>query len=192
MSDVPLPRLRAFAPLVALVAVVAPWARSIPLAGELRNDTRERMAQWMIANVPSGAKVFIDWKPYEPSFPGGEFSLTYLPRDRIIEALDVAKLRDSGHDYLLLSSLFYDRYFIQPTTAPLLRERLRGVFSRVPIAHQVQPRFGTYGFHNPAITLFSLRGDDFSALEQERDLKRRGELEKTGNERRAIFRWGFR
>jgi hypothetical protein len=88
-----------------------------------------------------------------------------------------------------LSSLFYNRYFSQPEGEPILRQRFREVFQRVPIVAQFEAESGTYGFHNPTLTLFSLKAEDFERLEYERLQKQRGEIEYTSNEVRARAKW---
>jgi len=165
-------RLRAVVPMLVLFAVCLPANRVLQLASEIKYDTRAQMADWMVANLPHGSKVYLDWKRYAPSFRRGEFQVTYIPRADILEKLNVAALKNSGFDYLVLSSLFYERYFTQPRAEPALRQIIRDVFNRVPIVKVVEPRYGTYGFHNPKLTLFSLKPEDFARLEEERRRKK--------------------
>jgi hypothetical protein len=54
---------------------------------------------------------------------------------------------------------------------------------------QLRASSGTYGFHNPTITLFSLAKEDFKRLDDEVAKKMRGELAQTSNEVRAQARW---
>jgi hypothetical protein len=115
------------------------------------------MAEWMKQNIPHGSKVAIDWRPYEPAFPEGEFALEYLPRANIASHLRLERLADSDYDYLLLSSLWYDRYFSQPRSDVTVRRRIEEVFNKVPVVKEFQPEHGTYGFHNPSVTLFALK-----------------------------------
>jgi len=143
----------------------------------------------MKANLPPGSKVFMDWSPYCPRFHENEFAVEYIPRAHIIPKLDVSQLRESDADYLILSSLYYDRYFKQPESNPVLRQRLREVFERVPVVTQIVPESGTYGFHNPVLTLFSLKDADFDALNQEIVKKRMGEISETSNDVRARGKW---
>ena len=173
----------------AVLAVAAPLWRSVVLARDINYDTRDEMAQWMKANLPQGSKVLMDWKPYCPNFHGEYFTVEHIPRARIILELDVPALRSSGAQYLVLSSLFYNRYFSQPEAQPTLRQRFREVFQRVPIVKQFEAPAGTYGFHNPTLTLFSLNSDDFARLDEERNRKLRGEIEYTSNEVRARAKW---
>lgn len=181
--------VRSLAYLCALVVVAVPLERTVELARDLPRDTRDQLAEWMKTNVPHGSKVLMDWKPYCPNFHGAYFEVEHIPRARIIPELDVRSLRSSGADYLILSSLFYNRYFSQPEGEAILRQRFREVFQRVPIVTQFEAESGTYGFHNPTLTLFSLKDEDFERLEYERLQKQRGEIEYTSNEVRARAKW---
>lgn len=157
--------------VVCSVALLAfPLSRSIFLAKDVANDTREQLANWMTSNLPHDAKVLMDWKPYCPNFHGEYFNVEHIPRARIIQDLSVNRLRNSGAQYLVLSSLFYDRYFSQPESAAILRQRFREIFTEVPIIKQFEAPEGTYGFHNPTLTLFSLDAFDFSKLDEQRKL----------------------
>jgi hypothetical protein len=102
----------------------------------------------------------MDWKPYCPNFHGQTFEVVHIPRADIMEGLDNRALKESGADYLILSSLFYDRYFSQPDAVPAFRQRIREVFNRLPVVARFEAPSGTYGFHNPTLTLFSLKDED--------------------------------
>jgi len=141
--------------LVALV-IFFPAKRSIELASEIRNDTRERMAEWMIENIPHGTEILVDWWPYSPQFPDDNFVITQMERRNIVQQFYINRLREAEQDYLMVSSLFYDRFFSQPKTSAHSRELIRGVF-RLPVIKEFAPEHGMYGFHNPTITLFSLK-----------------------------------
>ncbi len=148
----------AVAVAVALIVFI-PLHRTMALASDLRVDTRDRMVVWMKQTIPAGSKILMDWKPYCPNFHGEVFQIQHIPRADIIDGLDVSSLKESGADYLILSSLFYDRYFSQPDAVPAFRQRIREVFKRLPVVARFEAPSGTYGFHNPTLTLFSLRGD---------------------------------
>jgi len=180
---------RVIAPLAFLLVVAVPAQRTIGLARDVSDDTRDQMARWMKENLPAGSKVYLDWKPYAPRFFEGEFQITHIPRAHILEQLGADSLRKSGYDYLVLSSLFYDRYYSQPLAAPMYAEHIRQVFDRVPIVTQITAPRGTYGFHNPRLTLFSLKEQDFAKLDEERSQRQRGKLAHTTNEIRAQFSW---
>lgn len=181
--------VRAGALLATAVLFFFPLNRSVLLASEVTNDTRDRLALWMKQNLPPGSKVLMDWKPYCPNFHGHHFKVEHIPRAYIIKSLEPGALKNSGADYLVLSSLFYNRYFSQPEAQANLRQRFRDVFKKVPVITQFEAPSGTYGFHNPTLTLFSLKAEDFARLEEQRKQKMRGELEYTSNEVRARAKW---
>ena len=176
---------------VLLVLVIAlPLYRTYAFSSEIIDDTRERMEDWMLENLPRGSKVYLDWKRYAPEFWNNEFEITYIQRAKIMPRLDIRALKEADQEYLVLSSLFYDRYFSQPSSnAAAVRQRLREVFQRVPIIIEMRPKHGTYGFHNPTLTLFSLADKDFAALEEELRRERAGEIEETSNDKKTSFQW---
>jgi hypothetical protein len=57
---------------------------------------------------------------------------------------------------VILSSLFYDRYFRQPDGVPAFNRRIREVFRRLPVVGRFEESSGTCEFHKPGMTLFSL------------------------------------
>ena len=177
------------APMVALAALGITATRSIELASEVKNDTRVRMASWMKDNLPPGAKVRIDWQPYEPEFVKGEFQLDSFPSGKMMKYLNPAELKKSGYDYLLMSSLVYNRFFAQPQLDPVRRAVIRRAFQTVPVLKEITPIHGTYGFHNPTVTLFSLKPAAFAKLDAELAAKAEGKAEKTSNEVMASFNW---
>ncbi|MCB9029553.1 MAG: glycosyltransferase family 39 protein [Deltaproteobacteria bacterium] len=149
--------LHALASIGIFLLLISPVKRSLNLASELKPDTRDLMRSWMLDNVPQGSTILVDWKPYNPVFSEEEFTLVYLPRDDILSNLRMSKLRESKADFLLLSGLFYDRYFNQPNANPAFREIIRDVRGNFTTLKEFKPKYGTYGFHNPSLTLFDLK-----------------------------------
>ncbi|NDC39632.1 MAG: hypothetical protein EBZ48_16595 [Proteobacteria bacterium] len=183
-------RLRGLASAVLAIAVVTSATKTVRLASELKHDTRDEMAAWMRENLPPGSRVAVDWKPYAPSIKEPDFQVVYLPRASIIQELRVSRLRNAQYDYLVLSSLFYDRYFTQPHQQASLRQVFRYIYDQIPIVKELRPRYGTYGFHNPRLTLFSLKKEDLARLDQERALREAGTITQTSNQALASFKWG--
>ena len=174
---------------ILIGSVSSAGLRSYHLAAELQHDTRDEMGAWMVKNLPINSEVYLDWKRYGPTLPEGVFKVTYIPRAKLVETLDINKLKSSGKSYLVLSSLFYDRYFSQPHPHVTVRERIRQVFERVPIVKEFRPEHGTYGFHNPTLTVFSLKAEDFERLEQELAEKRAAQRTETSNDQLSNFPW---
>lgn len=175
--------------ILAVLVFIFPVWRSSTLAWEMLHDTRARSEEWMKANLPRGSKVYLDWKRYCPEFSKDEFDVTYIPRADILRLLDLNALKKSGKDYLVLSSLFYDRYFTDPDSPPGPRNIFRAIFERLPVVKEFAPAFGTYGFHNPVITVFSLKGSDIAALDSEIERKNRKEVAHTSNEDMSSMYW---
>jgi len=182
-------RLVAIAPVLILFMIGLPALRALHLASEIRDDTRDQMARWMSANLPHGSKIYLDWKRYAPFLKSSEFEVTHIPRATILELLNIGALKESGQDYMVLSSLFYERYFSQPSSVVPERQIFRDVFEKVPIIREIAPRYGTYGFHNPRLTLFSLRPEDFAALESELERARAGRSRENSNRAKTAFTW---
>lgn len=154
--------------IVAGATVLFPMARSLQLASELYQDTRTRAGNWMREHLPRGAKVLITYYPrYSPEFETDEFDVVTLMQGNLMRQLDLDNLRRSGAQYLVLSSLFYERYFDPPLPeGAVFRERIRDVFRKVPVLARFSPQHGTYGFHNPVLVVFSLSEVDFGSLRE--------------------------
>ncbi|NLF25942.1 MAG: hypothetical protein GX589_09850, partial [Deltaproteobacteria bacterium] len=84
------------------------------------------------------------------------FEVSYLPPNEIMPSLDLKALKASGCQYLLMSSLHYRRYLRQPKTALVQRERIRMVFRQLRQVKKISAPSGSYGFHNPELTLLAV------------------------------------
>lgn len=150
-------RSRVLGFILILLSTTIPLYRSITLASEIYPDTRLQMRDWMIQNLPKGSTVVMDWKPYNPSFKEDEFKVIYIPREDIISNLRISNLKSLSADYIVLSSLYYGRFFDQPNAEPAFREVFRKVFSTFTTVKTFEANHGTYGFHNPKLTLLDLK-----------------------------------
>jgi len=182
-------RIRVLAPLAALLLVALPAWRSLDLARDIKQDTRKQAEEWMIANLPKDSALYLDWQPYTAYFPEDAFKVDFIFRAGITDELALDALKTSGKKYLMLSSLFYDRYFKDPNGEYISKVRIRGVFNQVPIIKEFTAPSGTYGFHNPRLTLFSLAPEDFEKLTVEIKEKQAGTRAATSNEAKTVFRW---
>ncbi|MCB0328870.1 MAG: glycosyltransferase family 39 protein, partial [Bdellovibrionales bacterium] len=109
---------------LSVIVLLSPALRSFQLHSELVPDTRLQMARWMEENLPQRAKVYIDHKRYSPELSEERFEITYAPRAAIHKDLDLELLTGEGQEYLLLSSLWYDRYFSQPRTDEAVKKKI--------------------------------------------------------------------
>lgn len=131
--------------------------RSMTLARDLRPDTREVAASWIVENLPEKSRIVMDFQPYSPYLPEGRFEIlnnAYLP---VGSFLDISKLRRMGADYLVLSSFSYDRFFSQPGHPPFMRVVHRKIFENLNLKQEIASPSGSYGFHNPTIRIYSVK-----------------------------------
>lgn len=181
-----LSKYRCLSILLFVLALFFPLKASINYAKEITPDTRELMASWIEKNIPKGSTICIDWKRYGPYLNEKDYNIKYILRAKIIPKLYVPSLKESEYDYLVLSSLFYDRYFSQPANKAL-RQRFRDVFRDIPIVKEIRSKEGTNAFHNPTLTIFSLKKDDVKAHEEQLKLVRQGSEKYTDNEKKSNF-----
>jgi Dolichyl-phosphate-mannose-protein mannosyltransferase len=139
-----------------VLSIVEPFTRTIQLASELRPDTREIMKQYVEETLPQGSKILIDWREYSSPLDVSKYQIEYLFGTKILEKIQIRKLKESGYEYLILSSLFFDRFFTEPNVEAIRRSRIRDVFNNLELLHIVRSNYGTYGFHNPRIYLFKI------------------------------------
>jgi 4-amino-4-deoxy-L-arabinose transferase-like glycosyltransferase len=161
-------RVRKAIPILVVCVLLCPLIESTLLAFEVKNDTRTRAAEWMSSNLPKNARVLVDWVPYVPQPKAGFFQVQMFEPGMLVPELKsiVDKKLSPPFDYLILSSLLYNRFFDQPLTDQVRRSVIREAFEKLPIVYQEEPWHRTYGFHNPAITIFSLKVEDRLKLEQ--------------------------
>jgi 4-amino-4-deoxy-L-arabinose transferase-like glycosyltransferase len=131
--------------------------RSATLATEILPDTRDQAAIWLTQNIPSSAKVIIDWEQYGPQFKEPPFTVKHLNPETVIVDLAINNLNKEQADYLILSSLHYDRYFSQPNINPGFRTVIRKLFATYPTVVEFEAPHGTFGFHNPKISVLKIK-----------------------------------
>jgi hypothetical protein len=126
-------------------------------------DTRIKIGDWLNRNLPANTKVLVDWFPYGPKLPdNSSIRLQMFEAGKFIPFLkDVVenKVKPDG-DYLVLSSLVYDRFFSQPNADQYRRKVIEKAFKTLKRVKEIRPNISSYGFHNPALTLFSLNSSN--------------------------------
>lgn len=145
--------------LLTTLSILGILVPSILLAREVPNDTRNIMRDWMLSNVPQKSKVMIDAIPYTPAFPDNHFEIMRLANPEERRGMTLQALKDQGVEYVLVTSLSYERYFHTRTSDQIIRKRFEELFSKGKIVYEVKPKYKTYGFHNPTLRLIKINSD---------------------------------
>lgn len=145
-------RIHSVFSILAALGILVP---SILLAREVPKDTREEMRKWMISNLVDGTHILIDSIPYIPLLP--EFKTTLLSAPEQRRSMIIENIKTLGVEYLLVTSLSYDRYFHTRTSDQIIRKRFEDLFLNLELVHEVKPKYKTYGFHNPTLKLFKVK-----------------------------------
>lgn len=141
-------------PIIFLIFFI-PLTFSLKHSDSIKKDTRDLMAEWIKSNIDKGSTIFVDWKPYAPQGLEEEYNVVYLPRSKLIPSLTIDEL-EKKDGYLIMSSLYYDRFFNQPESSELFKEVIRTVFKEYKIVKHITKPSGYYGFHNPRLTLVDI------------------------------------
>lgn len=142
---------------VFLCAILFPAMQSLRLFENLSPDTREIAAAWIDEHIPEGSTFVMDFQPYSPQISNEKFIILNDPYLPVGEYIDIRKLRQIGVDYIVLSSLAYDRFFSQPNQSVTERVKYRTLFARLPLVAEFGNPAGRYGFHNPKIRVYKVR-----------------------------------
>jgi hypothetical protein len=150
-------RVRRYTPLVMLFLVFTPLYISFKLLTEVVDDTRVRVGKWIEQKLPINSNVLVDWIPYAPLVQDQSYQINMFKPGRLLADLqEFVTTGQAPADYLVLSSLVYDRYFMQPDVDQGKRTVIRNAFKKLCIVHQEFPDTWSYGFHNPTLTIFKL------------------------------------
>lgn len=147
---------RLIAGLLSFVIVLSPLVRSLILASELKPDTRERMRDWIVQNIPPGSKIVVDAQAYSAFLPGATFNVQpmwSIPQRR---GMTLEQLRSDKVDYLLLTNKSYERYFLTRSADQIIRSRFEDVFNNWLLVKEIKSPFGSYGFSNPELKLYKV------------------------------------
>lgn len=142
---------------LGLILFVFPCGRSLELARDIKHDTRRQAEAWLVNAVPADSFILMEWQPYSPFLRRTALKHDFILRENILERLRPDWLGNSGADYLIVSNLFYGRYFDRAVNDPLFRGRFEWAFRNLPVVKQFAAPSGSYGFHNPLLTVFSLK-----------------------------------
>lgn len=128
-----------------------PAVKTTKLLATMTPDTRETMRRWMERNLPAYSAVFLQWprSGYYPDISSIGFRVVSsgLSQNR-------QSLSSNSADYLLVSSLMYDRYFDYPHEVPPLTSFYEHLFLLKKPLFQVKPSYESYMIHNPTLKIF--------------------------------------
>lgn len=145
-------RIRVLATTILLSLLLL---KSTVLAFSLEPDTRELAGNWIQSNIQPGSVIVVPFKAYSPQLPESKFKITYLKGDRV-SSMSRKKFRTAGADYLIMSSLFYDRYLTKYTARPLDRRRIRKILGTYESIAQFYKPAGRYQYHNPDVQILRI------------------------------------
>ena len=154
--------------LVAVLLLAFPAYASFRLALELKHDTREQMASWMREELPEDSHLAVDGGFYSPAFLEKDFQVKHLHVSTKPWEYRSGSLKRRHVDYVVLSSLSYDRYFEQPNAPKAIREVYKQLFGSLALVKEVKPQYKTYGFHNPTVRLYAVTPEARAALSSSR------------------------
>ena len=154
--------------LTAIVAINLGWLCYDTLA-EFRDDSRDRVRAWLIANTSTGDRVLTD--TYAGFFPplGGsqsdELKTGVAVSGEFYAAASVGSaqaLKDKGYTYIVVTPLAYERFFnahIVPTKSnqdfyDATRTAYQDIFDHATLVWSSKPRHGWMTYVDPEIRVY--------------------------------------
>ena len=143
-----------------IFALMIPARLSLIQKSTLMDDTRKEAKNWVMENIPQGSSIISDWYVYGPNIPIDVYKITELKNPEsadILRAISVEKLKQTGADYFITSSFFYNRYLYQLPAGNPTGLGYKQLFSTLTPIAEFSAGEAAYGFHNPVIKIYSLR-----------------------------------
>ena len=128
----------------------------------MMHDTRTQAKQWVEATIPSGASIVTDWMFYGPNLDTTRYNIRELKTPdqvELLRAMSPQTLQETGADYFITSSFFYDRYLFFAERGNKTGLGYLEIFQTLkPLKEfKAEPDIGRYGFHNPTIRIYKLK-----------------------------------
>jgi hypothetical protein len=128
----------------------------------MMTDTRRIAKSWVEQNIPEHTKIVTDWFFYGPNLNRDRFDIIELKtpeQAEILKSMSVKTLKETGAQYFITSSFFYDRYLFFAKRGNLTGRGYEEIFQNFEIVKEFKPssKEGTYGFHNPTIRILKLQ-----------------------------------
>ncbi|HUV08914.1 MAG TPA: glycosyltransferase family 39 protein [Spirochaetia bacterium] len=150
------PKLKASAILLLTAALAAyPLYSTARIVPTLVPDTRDVMRRWMREQLPAGSRILfpeLETTGYYPPVHRDGFTVATFKRFNP----DINALKGDV-DFVVASSLVYDRYFTYPEELPDHTYFYRTLFSKAKLLREVKPVFRSYIIHNPTLRVYSLQ-----------------------------------
>jgi hypothetical protein len=143
-----------------IFSLMIPMRSSMIQKNHLMDDTRNAAKDWVINNIPQGASIISDWYVYGPNIPTDVYNLVELKNPEsadILRAISVEKLKQTGAEYFITSSFFYNRYLYQLPAGNPTGLGYKDLFSKLTPLVEFSAGEAEYGFHNPIIKIYSLK-----------------------------------
>lgn len=130
---------------------------------ELASDSRVRMSQFIESNIPKETKILIDNRFNSPELKGFQ-NVKYMSVRPLVrgfrEEFHPESLRKNGYEYALVSNFTYRCLLFCKEAPELARNGVIRLFRRLPLVHQEGPRFISFGFHSPTVSLLKVTPND--------------------------------
>lgn len=145
--------------LIVLLAFPLQFSFSHGLAA--REDTRQLAANWVESHIPPGSEIILDWYTYSAPIPRDKYRIREIVSDKeLFTNPSPANISATGADYLLLSSLYYQRYLEQDKVRRnSIAAKMRNLLQAYKPEKSFSQKRYAYGFHNPSIMVYKLRNE---------------------------------
>ena len=116
-------------------------------------DTRTQTKRWMKRNIPAGSKIAVHWpnSGYHPDLKKMGYE--------IVEVKSSEKNFSEiffQSEYIIVTSLCYDRYFRDTQGESPLKEYYKAVFAMGAPVYEAVPSYMTYRIHNPVVKIYKV------------------------------------
>jgi hypothetical protein len=154
--------------VLLFLAIVQPLSQSIRHDLLLtREDTRTIAKKWIEANIPTGAKIALDWPVFSPPLYGSWSLVPYSDRvydvtvigERGVPRYPLDWYREQGFNYVIITSFVYNIQWTRQDSGrkeyyTLLDQELELVQTFSPFISDSEPPFVNDEMYGPAIHLW--------------------------------------
>lgn len=146
---------RKVAALALFALLITPLWQSLLVTKDIRHDTRASLGIWITENIPRGTTIVIPFRAYAPELSRADYNVVLLSGNRIAK-LRARHLRSLNAQYLIMSSLFTDRYQSQFTTDKIAKRQIKNILTDWPKVVEFSNLRAKYAYHNPDMMLLKV------------------------------------